>query len=352
MRRFDLLAMGFAFALVASAQAPAQDVPRFEEEVDVNLVLVDAIVTDDKGRQILGLRADDFVITEEGEPQEIASVQYFTNRRLLTSPEKDAPFEVEHRREGRLFLLFFHKPDPSNSPLRSQLMRALRASRDFVEEQLLPEDRVAVVGFDFRLKVFSDFSSDRRQLFAALDQVARFSNGLTSPESETGDVSLFTGLDRETLVKRTGTIYTALEKLAESIDSVPARKVLVMFSPGIEPRTGSSFPVIDDPGYEPMIHALNEANVSVYTVSMIEREARSAFADSMLSRIASETGGEYVPIVVHYGTPLQTIENRNNGYYLITYYSRKPHGEHGYQEIEVKLRNPQFHLSVRRGYRY
>ena len=50
-------------------------------------------VTDKKGNQILGLTKDDFILKEDGEQKQIDSVDYFTNRRLLTSPEDKAASE-------------------------------------------------------------------------------------------------------------------------------------------------------------------------------------------------------------------------------------------------------------------
>ena len=99
------LAAALLLALPALAQQP-QPAP-FGEKVDVNLVLIDAIVTDNKGSQILGLDKDDFVVKEDGVAQPIDAVDYFTNRRLLNAPEQSAPFKVERVNESRYFVVFF-----------------------------------------------------------------------------------------------------------------------------------------------------------------------------------------------------------------------------------------------------
>jgi VWFA-related protein len=57
------------FALRLSAQAPARDDPAFR--VSVNLVQVDAVVTDSKGHPVRGLDRDDFEILEDGKPETI-----------------------------------------------------------------------------------------------------------------------------------------------------------------------------------------------------------------------------------------------------------------------------------------
>src|ERR1043165_5174989 len=60
----------------ASTPAPAEeDVVR----VDANLVQLDAVVTDDAGRQVTDLRAEEFEILEDGRPQQITNFSYVSN---------------------------------------------------------------------------------------------------------------------------------------------------------------------------------------------------------------------------------------------------------------------------------
>src|SRR5215210_2192035 len=54
----------------------------------ISLVLLDAVVTDARGNQILGLGKDDFIVKENGVVQPINSVEYFTSRKLLNATEK------------------------------------------------------------------------------------------------------------------------------------------------------------------------------------------------------------------------------------------------------------------------
>jgi hypothetical protein len=71
MRLFVLAAWPLVVtALVAQER---RDVPTFTSNVD--LVTVDAIVQDAKGRPVRGLTADDFTLLEDGKPQTIASFE-------------------------------------------------------------------------------------------------------------------------------------------------------------------------------------------------------------------------------------------------------------------------------------
>jgi hypothetical protein len=110
--------------------AMGQQQPQFGEKIDVNLVLLDAVVTDARGNQILGLDKDDFIVKENNVAQKIESVDYFTNRRLLNERESKAAFKVERVREDRYFVFFFDKPS-DNAAFFDRLALARRAAKRF-----------------------------------------------------------------------------------------------------------------------------------------------------------------------------------------------------------------------------
>ena len=341
MRRTMLLLAFFALPLGAQET-------KFEEKVDVNLVLVDVTVTDSKGNQILGLTKDDFIVKEDGVAQALDSVDYFTNRRLLTDPESKAAFKVERVRDERYFVLFFDKlTDTSFYPdFFSELMKAKQASLEFVQNELLENDRVAIVGFDTRLKVYSDFTSDKKQLERALNDAVKFSNGITKTDSPT----ILKDLTRKQMDKPRNT-YEAIKILAGTLQPIQARKVVVLFSPGIAENITSTGFSQDETWYQPMIHALNKANITVYPISLLRGVFHHPVFDS-LSRMASDTGGDFYRDVVNYRMPLQKVENVNNGYYMVTYYARKPAAKDGYQRVQVSIKNPEFRVKARDGYPY
>jgi len=155
MRRFAIACAALVFALSAAAQEKP-----FEEKIDVNVVLLDVIVTDARGNQILGLSKDDFIVKEDGATQPVDSVDYFTNRRLLDTREENAPFQVEKIRNERYFIFFFDKPNDAGV-LFDELTVAREAVRNFIRTDMLEGDRVAIAGHDVRLKIYSDFTSDK-----------------------------------------------------------------------------------------------------------------------------------------------------------------------------------------------
>lgn len=350
MRQY-ISVVSLLLAMTASAQEP-----QYTETVDVNVVLVDATVTDRSGNQILGLTKDDFIVKEDGVAQQIASVDYFTNRRLLDSPESKAAFKVERVREERYFILFFHEllSNPPGLNLTREVYRARDSAVEFVEKHMLPEDRVAVAGFDARLKIYSDFTGDKEILKKALGEVVRFSNGLTTVPPYAGDVSIMKNIDKKKMMNDTGRIYDAIAYLAESLPEVQARKVMMLFSPGIGQSSSFSREIAEneDQWYLPMLHALNKENVSVYSINLLTTVTDLYAQEQTLSRLAQETGGEYFKTAVSFITPLKEVEKENNGYYLLSYNSRHPKGATGYQKINVTLKNPEFRIKAREGYAY
>ena len=75
-----------AIALLFFASAPAQesaDGPVLH--VNVNLVQVDAVVTDSKGKQVTDLTADDFQIFQDGKPQKITHFSYVSTASAILS---------------------------------------------------------------------------------------------------------------------------------------------------------------------------------------------------------------------------------------------------------------------------
>src|SRR5438045_3364360 len=62
--------------LPAEGQSPPK-VPAFPS--GVALITVDAVVVDARGRPVEGLTRDDFVLTEDGRPQEIVNFEAWTS---------------------------------------------------------------------------------------------------------------------------------------------------------------------------------------------------------------------------------------------------------------------------------
>ncbi len=350
-KQFALLAALLALALPTFAQ---QQQP-FQEEIEVNAVLLDVIVTDAQGNQILGLGPDDFIVKENGAAQTVDSVDYFTNRRLLTAREENAPVKVERVREERYFIFFFDKPaDPG--AFSSELTLAREAVREFVRNDMKETDLVAVVGHDVRLKVYTDFTGDERQIERALDEATKFGRGITKAPAG-NQPSILRTIDTKKMVNRTGTVYQALDLLSDAVRPIRARKNLVLFSPGIADRdedvaAGGAMLLTRSRYLDPMLESLNAANVSIYAVQLQREATVGANAiHQRLSEMSEATGGRYFQFTTNYRSAVDEVEEANAGYYLISYRSRQRNGR-GFQRVEVTTKNPQFRVTARSGYQY
>ena len=71
-----ILASGLLGAIPNAAQQKPQPPPAFRSEAE--LVTVDVVVADKRGDPVADLRAEDFVVTEEGRPQKVQFFQSVT----------------------------------------------------------------------------------------------------------------------------------------------------------------------------------------------------------------------------------------------------------------------------------
>jgi VWFA-related protein len=331
----------------------ARQQPALQEQIDVNAVLLDVIVTDPKGNQILGLSKDDFEVKENGVVQPVDSVDYFTNRRLLDTREENAPFKVERVREERYFIFFFDKPQEPGT-LFDRLNNARSAVRDFIRNQMKEGDQVAIAGHDVRLKIYSDFTSDKAQLERALEDTARLGKGITE-----GSTPILSHIARKTMMNKTGTVYQALDLLADAVRPIRARKNLVLFSPGIadiNERVMAGMLVDRSRHLDPALQALNAANVSVYGVQLqqsLDADLSSPLVHQRLSELSTETGGKYFQFNTSFQPAVNQVEENNAGYYLLTYRARKARGEKGFQKVQVSVKGqPQLRVTSRAGYEF
>lgn len=339
--------LAICLTVLVALSAFGQDQSRFGENIDVNLVVLDAVVTDGSGHQILGLDKNDFVVKENGVAQPVESVEYFTNRTLLNSPEEKAPFQVERSHDERYFIFFFDKPEEGQ--LWDRLAFARKAAKEFVNA-LKPGDQVAVVAHDVRLKVFSDFTNDKAQLIRAIDDVSGSPRGLTS-----GSGPMMKAIPEDRLINETGTVYEALDLVGDSVRAIRGRKNLILFSAGIvdnSQQLANGMVMNESRYYRPMIESLNASNVTVYALNLQDNYSTLPYVHQTLEQMTSATNGDYYRSVVTFGPLLKKIEQETNGYYIITYYAHHPRGTSGFQKVKVSLANPELHIKARTGYSF
>src|SRR6185503_3853703 len=71
-----------------SVQQPPQGPPQTIIRINVNLVQVDAVVTDSKGKAVTDLKLEDFELLQDGKPQKITAVDFIN---VKDAPLRGAP---------------------------------------------------------------------------------------------------------------------------------------------------------------------------------------------------------------------------------------------------------------------
>jgi VWFA-related protein len=197
--RFATSALLLAVTAALAADAPTSSAPPARSplvvRVGVDLVQLDAIVTDRDGKHVTDLRAEDFELVQDGIAQAITHCEYITvpvEPRVEASPGAvELPEPQEIRRTIAIVvsvpLGVSGPPDdvtnaspyaptkPPDTRRQDEQVGGLTRVRDalhrFVDESLRPGDLVAIVSPDDPRGALHKFTTDRRVLHAAIDAV-------------------------------------------------------------------------------------------------------------------------------------------------------------------------------------
>lgn len=347
--------LGLAGSLLVGAAAAQESAPLvapFGAEIVVSEVLLDVLVTDRKGSVILGLLPGDFQVTENGEPVTVTSAEFYSNRTAEGASPAVAP-------AARYFIFLFDDQRGRGADVPGLFNRQVNAGRDvraFVAGSLTPTDWVAVLRYDHRLRLYSDFTRDRERLDRAIEAATtgKPDRGAWPSRNEAteGTPSLARALPTgDDLRDETRSIYEAITLAAEAVAGNVGRKNLLLFTTGFGQMNRFRQYEPDPRYYEPMAESLNDANVAVYTFDLTEPGTKHPFANAM-NQISSDTGGRYFSDVFRYEPVLERVARETSGYYLVSYEASHPLGLRGFQKVEVRVANPELRLTARRGYRF
>ncbi len=176
-RRPSPILLCLVLALVQPIFAQTETVPdhSFAESVDVDLVNVEAWVTDRKGRAVAGLGPEDFEVREDGE---VVEVSFFAEIRQ-EGPGRGAPAREPLRPKVEP-----KNAEPPQAPAHLVLYfdqlhlqfanrkRVLRDVRQFIRTQRVPAERILLLTQDQRLATAMPFGSSQETLEAILAEFA------------------------------------------------------------------------------------------------------------------------------------------------------------------------------------
>ena len=329
---FALLALA---ALTAAAQEPADRRGAVQEQAIVERVILDAHVTGPDGNPIPNLGPGDFIVTVDGKPVALESVDWLP----AGTPEVDAaavaalaPAEgaaaTEDIPPGRL-IVFFFQTDHEVSRLTGLLRMGIQARRFL--EKLQPTDRVAVVSFDSKLKLRQDFTDDRAKIDAAINAAIR--RGDPPPPDPASHPALAKHLD-QAAARKCATPERGLELLARALTPIAGGKTLLYFGWGLGTVGGLTGPnASEQQAWIDALHRMSEARTTIFTLDVTDADYHSL--EGSIREIAELTGGTYQKTHIHPDLAMDLVGRAISGRYVLVLV--KPPGPRGEHSVEIAL---------------
>ena len=317
------------FALVLAVPCVAQD----DEVVRVksNLVNIDVLVKDKKGKYIADLKAADFTIFENGVQQKIeffdAPLLGVTNRTSTTAAtgevktDPGAPATVT--RNYVTLVLDSQTTDITN------LKKVREGTIKYVREQITDSDVVALLSVTNGLQLLQPFTHDKTKLIAALENLGSGANSKNFERQDIADninklrgelqvaneapttaiqspaggsnaarimimrtvLAQFIKLRTALSVQQSRPILAAIAAICEGLRSIPGKKTLVLFSQGFVT------PAVLDWQVQSTIDIANRANVAIYIIDSAGLKASAPTSGALggtspLSGISAATSQE------------------------------------------------------------
>jgi VWFA-related protein len=420
VRRLAVLALCACSCTLAAQSAPPATTPPAEQQsspfvfkTSSRLVVVDVVATNSKGEPIPDLKAEDFVITEDGAPQPVRSFSFQQAARERGAPQEVAQKETAdvitntpRHKEGAIWSVIvldaLNSPMLDQSDTRQQLLKVL---------EKLPDQPVAVYVLGTQLRLIQDFSSDPQVLKRAIASLknkapALLDNPKGGHEAERYPAAFIAALppqamasilrwEGESTASRTRSrlqlTLDALNAIARNLKSLPGRKNLIWVSEG--------FPFSIDPGnvvrardavsghnytvaVSQTANALFDSQIAIYPIDSRGMVASQVYdpasrgvdaiglgesqigLDSTVSKqngdldathtsmleVAERTGGKAFYNRNEIGNAIVESMNDGGAYYTLGYYPTNHNWNGRFRRISVKTKRPGARLRHRSGY--
>jgi len=297
--------------------------------VVVNMVQVNIAVTDNKGNYVTGLRPEDFVITEDGIAEKIATFEEGNEpaRQVDSDPSSSDP--VAKQANG------------TATDSTGGLAAAIAGSNVFI---LFDTSNYMYKGFVFAQDAIADFV---RSLETA-DKVAfySYSRDLSRSSSLTSDRSIVLRGVRSTVAGDDAALYNCLLLTVKDAAQQKGRKVIVVFSNG--PDNSSVVPPED------VAELAQSTGTAIYMISTREAQVEPV-STAVFERMTAVTGGKayFAKSWKDERRAFASIRDDLAHLYTLNYYP-KANPNRGWRAIEVKLngeKEKKYHVRTRNGYR-
>jgi len=380
-------------------QTESDDVVR----ITTNLVQVDAVVTDKDGKLVTDLKPEEIEIFEDGRKQKITHFNF--NATTTEQPAKDAKPAVADKNAPPLPPSRLRPEDVRRTialvvddlGLSFESTHFVRdALKKFVDRQMQPGDLVAIIRTSGGMGALQQFTSDKRQLYAAIDRVKWYASGrsgisafapITPPTP--GDHGAEIDATNEEFNQFREDVYAvgtlgAVNYVIKGLRDLPGRKSILLISDGF--RIFSQ----DDPTrnfrtlqkLQRLIDEAGRASVVIYTMNATGLQTLTPTAgddlsgrdlqqmqDAMTSRrnaafetqegldyLAYETGGMPIKNTNDLSGGIRRVLADQKGYYLIGYRPDQSTfdartGRRQFHHLTVKVKRPgKFNVRMRHGF--
>jgi len=293
-----------AIALVCIVEAIALIAPAFTQQSDeairlqTDLVTVDATVTDKNGTFIRKLKAEDFVVYEDGQPQKVEF------------------FEANEEAALTRALAVVFALDKSGSIKPEEIDKQREATESFVK-LVRPESQFAVVTFASEIRVLQDFTSEPQKISQAFRKIGEV----------TGSSRIFGTIDRAVSMLKRAPRFRGGRRL---------RRVVIVITDG--------FDNLDSTDQQDLIRRANDAEVTVYSITLPSYMPGPGGQRIMtlldVSRIIPLTGGSDFSADTKDFTPVfkAIAEEIRSGYTLAYYPPEKNRRDGRVHQIRVEVR--------------
>jgi VWFA-related protein len=380
----------------------------------VEVVRLEVVVTEKRGRPRGDLRKEDFVVLEDGKPQPVVQFHAFA-RPAPAVPTATLPSALEEGEEAEELLPARYVVlviDDVHMEFES-LVRAQKALRRFLSEDLRPEDQVALVTTSGASALSEEFTADRavlRQILSRLSAQGRRSEWsgvphiseyqaelIESGESMALDAAIQEMLEAGTyqdarsaeLVVRAKAraildeaVYNSrltletLESLCRGLAGVTGRKALFLvsngFLTGISTHSTTHFDLrrIADAGTRAgvVVYSLDVAGLraappgagaasqrrpvpaTIGTIEAMHRRSEAATRDAMHA-LAADTGGFLAENSNDIRAGLREMLKDTEAYYVLAYEPTNTQRNGSFRRIEVRVPGvPGAKVRTRSGY--
>jgi VWFA-related protein len=344
-------------------QVPAQAAPTIR--VSVDLVQIDANVTDARGHHVPDLTIRDFEVLQDGRRQTISSFAHVAAGDSPAVAEGDVtapgiartPSADQVRRTIAIVVDDLGLSFESTYRVREML-------RKFVDREVQPGDLVAILRTGAGMGALQQFTTDRRMLHAAVEHV-RWNMMARVPAFQADTLDAF-----RNEVFSAGTLG-AIQYIVRGVSELPGRKSVIVLSDGFrltdaDRRYGRVWESLRS-----LVDSANRAGVVIYTIAArglvaaapAAEDRRSGSANARLvdlqatqdglDVLAADTGGLFLHNTNDLEGALRRTLEDQRGYYLIgyvpnraTFSGRTPH----FHSLSVRVTRPGLRVRSRHGF--